>query len=84
MAEQARPQLRSISPDATPEEVAAITAAIAASLQTAGGVAAPAMRRTGSRVGAGRRGCRGRRGRLLPGRLAALGPARAPQPGVSS
>jgi hypothetical protein len=38
MAEQARPQLRVISPDATPEEVAAITAAVAASLQAAGGV----------------------------------------------
>ena len=36
MADQARPQLRVISPDATPEEVAAITAAVAASLQTAG------------------------------------------------
>ena len=30
-------ELRSISPDATPEEVAAITAAVAASMATAGG-----------------------------------------------
>ena len=35
MADSPRPQLRVISPDATPEEVAAITAAVAASLQTA-------------------------------------------------
>jgi hypothetical protein len=35
MADRARPQLRVISPDATPEEVAAITAAVAASLQSA-------------------------------------------------
>jgi hypothetical protein len=34
MADRSRPQLRVISPDATPEEVAAITAAIAVSLQT--------------------------------------------------
>jgi hypothetical protein len=34
MAGSPRPPLRVISPDATPEEVAAITAAIAASLQT--------------------------------------------------
>ena len=35
MAEQARPQLRVITPDAPPEEVAAITAAVTASLQAA-------------------------------------------------
>jgi hypothetical protein len=35
MADRSRPQLRVVSPDATPEEVAAITAAVAASLQTA-------------------------------------------------
>jgi hypothetical protein len=41
MADPAAAHLRVISPDATPEEVAAITAAIAASMQTAaGGVAA--------------------------------------------
>jgi hypothetical protein len=39
MAPPARPQLQVISPDATPEEVAAITAAVAASLQAALGVA---------------------------------------------
>jgi hypothetical protein len=35
MADSPRPQLRVVSPDATPEEVAAITAAVAASLPTA-------------------------------------------------
>jgi Acyl-CoA carboxylase epsilon subunit len=35
MGDSPRPQLRVVSPDATPEEVAAITAAVAASLQTA-------------------------------------------------
>jgi hypothetical protein len=35
MGDSSRPQLRVVSPDATPEEVAAITAAVAASLQTA-------------------------------------------------
>jgi hypothetical protein len=35
MAASPRPQLQAISPDATPEEVAAITAAIAASLEAA-------------------------------------------------
>jgi hypothetical protein len=49
MAEPARPQLRVISPDATPEEVAAITAAVAASLQTARGAAAPEGAEPGSR-----------------------------------
>ena len=49
MAEQARPRLRVISPDATPEEVAAIAAAVAASLQTAGGVSAPSAAEDGSR-----------------------------------
>ena len=39
MAASARPQLRVISPDATPEEVAAITAAVAVSLQSARGAA---------------------------------------------
>ena len=78
-------ELRSISPDATPEEVAAITAAIAASLAAARAerVAAPPRRRPGRRwVQAAR--ISGRRSRLLPGRLAALRPPRAPQPGVSS
>jgi Acyl-CoA carboxylase epsilon subunit len=49
MGEKARPQLRVVSPDATPEEVAAITAAVAASLQAAESVAAPSDADDGSR-----------------------------------
>ena len=44
-----RVHLRAISPDATPEEVAAITAAIGASLRTAGAEAAAESREPGSR-----------------------------------
>jgi hypothetical protein len=46
---QSRPQLRVITPDATPEEVAAITAAVAASLQTAPVAGATDGGETGSR-----------------------------------
>jgi hypothetical protein len=69
-----RPQLRAISPDATPEEVAAITAAIAASMQTAAGAgpgdpAAPESRWVQAARISGRRASYSRGDWRLSGRL---------------
>ena len=78
-------ELRSISPDATPEEVAAITAAIAASIADRAAGAARGRRGGAERVARGSqaRACRGPARRLLAGRVAALGPPRPAQPRVT-
>ena len=82
---RARPfELRSISPDATPEEVAAITAAIAASHGVGRGAAPAADGRGAERVDVGAGGADRRPARrLLARRVAPLRPPRPPQPRVS-